>query len=271
MAHWTTNFSPKFRIGWRSKIMALHQRKKRCPRTMKSLWKFYNPQPDSRMVITKLAYCGKRTQNCRITDGLLRQLKQLKATLSTKPVLREKYEENLQKDLHNGYVIKNNTCTDNTKSVSYVSHHPVSNENKPGKLWRVTNASSIFQGQSLNSNLLKVLDLLSNLVGIILRFREIHIAISADIVQIFMQVKVVPSNHSYHRFLWDHNGKIEEYEYTSHIFGATSSPCIASYALRCSAKDKQKQFPEASHIVERNIYMDDFYIRWKGCKHNEQH
>ena len=76
----------------------------------------------------------------------------------------------------------------------------------------------------------------------------------------FMQVKVAPSELSYLHFLWDHNGKIEEYEYTSHIFGATSSPCIASYALRHSAKDKNKHFPEFSHIVERNIYMDDLYI-----------
>ena len=124
----------------------------------------------------------------------------------------------------------------------------------------MTNASSIFQGQSLNSNLLKGPDLLSNLVGIILRFRESHIAISADIEQMFMQVKVAPSDRSYLRFLWDHNGKIEEYEYTSHIFGATSSPCIASYALRRSAIDKQKHFPEVSHIVERNNYTDDLYI-----------
>ena len=123
----------------------------------------------------------------------------------------------------------------------------------------MTNASSIFQGQFL-SNLFKGPDLLSNLVRIILRFSEIHIAKSADIEQMFMQVKVATSFRSYLGFLWDHNGKIEEYEYTSHIFGATSSPCIASYALRSSAKDNQKYFHGVSHIVERNIYMDDLYI-----------
>ena len=30
--------------------------------------------------------------------------------------------------------------------------------------------------------------------------------------------------------------------------------------LRRSAIDNQKHFPEISHIVERNIYMDDLYI-----------
>ena len=124
----------------------------------------------------------------------------------------------------------------------------------------MTNSSSIFQVQSLNSNLLKGRDLLSNLVGIILHFRESQIAISAEIEQMFMQVNVAPSHRSYLRFLWDPNGKIEEYEYTSRIFVATSSPCIASHALRRSAKDNQKHFPEVSHISELNIYMDDWYI-----------
>ena len=131
----------------------------------------------------------------------------------------------------------------------------------------MTNEYSIFQSQSLNSNLLKGPDLLSNLVGIILRFKESHIAISANIEQMFLQVKVAPSDRSYLRFLlWDHNGKIEEYEYTRHIFGATSSLCIGSYAQRCSAKDNHKDFPEVYHIVERNIYMDNLYNSTDGVE-----
>ena len=72
-----------------------------------------------------------------------KQLKRLKAKLFTKPVLKEKYEEILQKNFQNGYVVKIDPCTDNTQFVSYLLHHPVSNENKPGKIRRMTNASSI--------------------------------------------------------------------------------------------------------------------------------
>ena len=76
----------------------------------------------------------------------------------------------------------------------------------------------------------------------------------------FMRIKVAPSDREFLRFLWNHNGKIEEYEYTRHIFGATSSACIASYALRRSARDNQDKFPQVLHFIERNIYMDDLYI-----------
>ncbi|XP_075250799.1 uncharacterized protein LOC142343002 [Convolutriloba macropyga] len=145
-------------------------------------------------------------------------------------------------------------------NVSFLPHHPVTNENKPGKVRRVANAASIFQGQSLNSNLLKGPDLLSNLTGVIMRFRENRIALCADIEQMFMQVKVDPTDRPYLRFLWKKNGRIETYEYTSHIFGATDSPCIASYALRRSAQDNAKTYPSVQKVIERNIYMDDLYV-----------
>ncbi|XP_075256011.1 uncharacterized protein LOC142348522 [Convolutriloba macropyga] len=93
-----------------------------------------------------------------------------------------------------------------------------------------------------------------------MRFRENRIALCADIEQMFMQVKVDPKDRPYLRFLWKNNGRIETYEYTSHIFGATDSSCIASYALRRSAHDNAKTYPSVQKVREWNIYMDDLYV-----------
>ena len=158
------------------------------------------------------------------------------------------------------YVAKVQDSESLTDNVSFLPHHTVTNENKPGKVRRVANASSIFQGQSLNSNLLKGPDLLSNLTGVIMRFRENRIALCADIEQMFMQVKVDPKDRPYLRFLWNNSGHIETYEYTSHIFGATDSPCIASYALRRSAQDNPKTYPRVQKVIERNVYMKDLFV-----------
>ena len=161
----------------------------------------------------------------------LKQLDQLDQKLSKNPILKEKYQATLDADLEKGYVVKVHDSESLTDNVSFLPHHPVTNENKPGKVRRVANASSIFQGQSFNSNSLKGPDLLSNLTGVIMRFRENRNALCADIEQTFMQVKVDPKDRLYIRFLWNNSGHIETYEYTRQIFGATDSPCIASYAL----------------------------------------
>ncbi len=64
------------------------------------------------------------------------------------------------------------------------------------------------------------------------------------------------------RFLWWPNGKLnepmEEFRMTVHLFGATSSPSVASYALKRTAEDhKADVSPEAVQTVLRNFYVDD--------------
>ena len=73
----------------------------------------------------------------------------------------------------------------------------MTNANKPGKVRRVANASSLFQGQSLNSKLLKRPDLLSILTGVIMRFRENRSALCADTEQMFLPVKFDPIDRTY--------------------------------------------------------------------------
>ena len=76
----------------------------------------------------------------------------------------------------------------------------------------------------------------------------------------FMQIKVAPEDRKILRFLWKMDGRIETCEYTSHIFGGTDSPCIASYDFRKTVRDNEKQFPDALKYVERRIYMNDLHV-----------
>ena len=76
------------------------------------------------------------------------------------------------------------------ESIWYLPHNLVTNPNKPGKVRRVCNAASKFRGESLNSNLLTGPDLLNNLFGVLLRFREDPVAVLSDIEGMFMQITV---------------------------------------------------------------------------------
>ena len=122
------------------------------------------------------------------------------------------------------------------------------------------NAASKFRGISLNDNLLTGPDLLQNLIGIIIRFREQKIASTADIEAMFLQVKVPPEVCNVLRFLWGDNTNepVKVYEYGRHIFGAKTSPTCASYALQQSAKDNTQESSQITKLIRRNFYMDDF-------------
>ncbi|XP_051784521.1 uncharacterized protein LOC114652826 [Erpetoichthys calabaricus] len=78
----------------------------------------------------------------------------------------------------------------------------------------------------------------------------------------FYQVKVPERDMDLLRFLWwpegNLNNELEEYKMTVHLFGATSSPSCASYALKKTAEDARDIAPEeAVNTVLNNFYVDD--------------
>ena len=90
----------------------------------------------------------------------------------------------------------------------YLPHHPVKHTHKPVKVRRVCNAASEFHGISMNYKLLSGRELLGNLFGIVLRFREHQIAITANIESMFLQVAFPKEECRVLRFLW--RGKTDD-------------------------------------------------------------
>ena len=192
-----------------------------------------------------------------------RRLEFLEKRLSRDPELAANYKKSIDMDMEKGY-IKRLTKEEAAAPVTrkwYLPHHPVINAKKPGKVRRVCDAAAKFQGSSLNSHLLTGPDLLNNLVGILMRFREEKVALSGDIEAMFNQVAVPEADQVALRFLWRQSPEsaIEVYQFVRHIFGAKCSPTCSNYALLRSAEDNEMEFPIAALAVKRNFYMDDLF------------
>ena len=71
-----------------------------------------------------------------------------------------------------------------------VSHFPVINQNKPGKVRIVFDAATENNGTSLNNNLLRGPDSTNCLIGVLIRFRQENTAIVADLKSMLQQVRV---------------------------------------------------------------------------------
>ena len=110
----------------------------------------------------------------------------------------------------------------------------------------VFDCSAKFNGTSLNDHLLQGPDLTNSLVGVLTRFRQEPVAIMGDIESMFHQVRVAVEHHNFLRFFWWPDGNLsidpEEYRMVAHLFGATSSPSIANFALRNTADRAESQF-----------------------------
>ena len=105
-----------------------------------------------------------------------------------------------------------------------------------------------------------MVDLLSALMGIFFRFRLFGVALTAEIEAMFMQIGVPENDQKFLRFLWRDrvNDEIEVYQYTSHIFGATSSPTVAKFSVQQGARDNRLQFPLTFETVFDSFFVDDF-------------
>ena len=99
---------------------------------------------------------------------------------------------------------------------------------------------------------------MSSLVGVLTRFREKPIAIAADIKAMFSQVLVKQDDQNFQVSDGNLDLSPQRYVMIRHIFGATSSPFIAAYALQESALQTQDE--HAKLVIKSDFYVDDLLM-----------
>ena len=144
------------------------------------------------------------------------------------------------------------------KPLWYLLQYPVLN--KPGETRVVFDCAAEHKGTSLDDQLLPGPDMSNSAVGVLMRFREEKVALSADIECMFHQIRVAPDDRDASGFLWwpdrDLTQKPIDHRMEVHLFGATSSPSCPSFALRRTADDNKGEFSEAVvKTVKRNFYV----------------
>lgn len=175
----------------------------------------------------------------------------------------EDYNGFMKGIIEKGYAVKVPTeqINRNDGRVWYIPHHGMYHPKK-NKIRVVFDCTASFQGMSLNNQLIQGPNLTNTLIGVLNRFREEPVAMMADVESMFYQVKVPEEDEDLLRFLWWPNGNlnvpVEEFRMTVHLFGATSSPSCASYALRRTAEDRKDiSAPKVVETVLCNFYVDD--------------
>ncbi|XP_048483483.1 uncharacterized protein LOC125489924 [Plutella xylostella] len=214
--------------------------------------------PDGRFE-TRLLWKQENEKIPNNRQDALKRLCSLERKLDRDPELKKKYEERMENMLKSGYAEPATTLPTQDRTW-YLPHFAVCNPEKK-KIRLVHDAAAKSHGRSLNDMLLTGPDLLQSLPGVVMRFRQHPYAVSADIKEMFMQIRIKECDRDALRFLWRGNrreGTPDEYRMTSVIFGASSSPCTALFIKNRNARDFADTHPEAVRAIEKNHYMDDY-------------
>ena len=194
----------------------------------------------------------------------IKRLNSLTKRLESDIILHEEYSAFMSDMIDKGFVeeVPEADLKCELGKVWYLPHHGVRHKQKK-KLRIVFDCSARFQGTSLNDVLLQGPDLTNNLLGVLLRFREGKIAITADIEKMFYNVWLPREDSNFLRFLWYRNNDTSsdpiEYRVLVHVFGAKSSPSCANYALQqCILHHSSNE--DLTSLLTRSFYVDDLII-----------
>ena len=204
----------------------------------------------------------------------LKRLKSIENKMDKSEDLGKWYVEKIADYERKGYVRKLSAeeASKEGPRTWYLPHFVAYHPNKPGKPRLVFDAAARSHGVSLNDNLLQGPDFVSPLATILFKFRQRKYAVTADITEMFLQVRIREEDRASQRFLWrgsDRERSPDTYQLNVMFFGAASSPTTAQYIKNRNAKEFQVEKPEAyGPIVERH-YVDDYldsYDTWEeGC------
>jgi hypothetical protein len=193
----------------------------------------------------------------------LSRLYSLKKRLTSNDKFAQDYKQFMSTLLERGFAekVSDDECNEPGR-IWYLPHHGIYHHRKE-KIRVVFDCSAKYLGICLNDVLLTGPDLTNNLTSVLLRFRTEPVAVASDIEKMFYQVKVQNDDRNVLRFYWWPNGDILReptiYRMTVHLFGAASSPSVASYALQETVVDNREYFDETiTNAMKTSFYVDDF-------------
>ena len=187
----------------------------------------------------------------------LKRMKNLRQRMAKNSFLERQLEDIISDHMRKEY------CVDVTGQLPqsplwYLPVFPVINPNKPGKVRLVFDAAAKVGEHSLNTHLLTGPDLLNALPEVLMRFREGPVGVSADITEMFHQVRIRREDQDAQRFFW---WPVEaetprELRLQVMTFGATCSPTAAQYVMKENAKGSRSSSAAVTEIL-CNYYVDD--------------
>ncbi|XP_018399979.1 PREDICTED: uncharacterized protein LOC108777551, partial [Cyphomyrmex costatus] len=191
-------------------------------------------------------------------DIALKRLRNIEKRFERDPSLKLQYTEFMNEYLVSGHM---RVADEQLEEGFYLPHHCVfKGSDRSSKIRVVFDASCKgSKGTSLNDALTVGPVVQQDLMSILLRFRTHRYAILADIIKMYRQILVDPSQTRFQRILWRDNAStdVQTYELTTVMYGTSSASYLATRCLTYLAELHESTYPVGSKCVKQDFYMDD--------------
>ncbi|XP_044588714.1 uncharacterized protein LOC123267892 [Cotesia glomerata] len=180
----------------------------------------------------------------------------LQRRLNSDSQLKTEYNKVMQEYIDLGHMVY---VPDDKTPGYYMPHHPIIKTSSTTTKVRVVFDASAKtdKGISLNEVLLTGPTIQDNLFTILLRFRTFIYAMTSDIAQMYRQICIHPDHHKFQRILYYHNNNISTFELKRVTFGVSAAPFLAIRTVNQLADEESHNFPIASKILKRDLYVDN--------------
>ncbi|XP_040151387.1 uncharacterized protein LOC120893508 [Anopheles arabiensis] len=148
----------------------------------------------------------------------------------------------------------------NSKRIWYLTLGVDTNPKKPGKVHIIWDAAAKIQGTTLNDMLLKGLDELVSLPGVLFRFRTYGIALCVDVKEMFLQIRMRDEDEQAQRFLWEKDPAdvITTYFVDVVTFGSACFPATAQYVKNRKAREHAEKYSRAVRGILTSTYVANY-------------
>ena len=186
----------------------------------------------------------------------------LERKLEKNPTLKQMYSSFIEEYIQMGHMSKLSDMSLKSGETSYfLPHHAAMKEESTTTKLRVVfdGSCKTSSGISLNDLQLVGPTIQSDLLAILLRFRQHIFVVSADIAKMYRQVLLNPTQRNLQRIIWrfERSKPVEFFELNTITYGTASASFLATRCLAQLADEFSSQYPEACRIIKEDFFVDD--------------
>ncbi|XP_031334025.1 uncharacterized protein LOC116164038 [Photinus pyralis] len=193
-------------------------------------------------------------------DNAIHRLNSLEKRFNRDPEFKRQYQAFMTEYESLGHMTEITPVTQQG-SIFYLPHHGVLKQSSVTTKLRVVFDGSCKSsaGASLNDKLFGGPHIQDDLLSIVLRFRKHNVILVADIAKMYRQINVTSDQRDMQRIIWRNNPTepLRHYRLNTLTYGTSPASFLATRCLRQIGIEQTQHFPEASHAITNDFYMDD--------------